>query len=417
MATLTIKLKQHTPIIHFQSDRTYATIRATELKPKLDKFLIDKDSTLPVNEKAALDYKVRILAKNITRPIEIEYPDIDQYTKRPRLDRKGQPKWIQFPCFFGNMGEANRQFLKKFIWSDEPVILEFFAFNKNILSAIKKHFAAFLMRTTFGTRQSKGFGSFYIDPSDDLYCSPSLRYHFSVPVSKESIESWRQLFSNIDLFYRSLRSGINAIGTKKDPQNFGRTIKYTTFYFKSMMFLYFKEKHQLQWDKRSIKEAYFGDHLLSQQKSHPDRNGPLLYESKTDHHNFLVRDLLGLSTNENWLFYNDSIEKEHPEIRRFKSPIFFKPIRNENKYDVWFDAANINPFFLNKTFSIKSRHDNALKLITPNESMFNIHDFISFAVNHNLSTHVDAIFHKTSQYETLTRIYKEISANLRGGTQ
>ncbi len=417
MATLTIRLKQHTPIIHFQSDRPYATIRATELKPKLDKFLIDKDSTLPINEKGALDYKIRILAGNNNKPIEIEYPDIDQYTKSQKVDRKGQPKWIQFPCFFGNMGEANRQVLKNFVWREEPVVLEFFAFNKNIVSAIRKHFATFLMRTTFGTRQSKGFGSFYIDPSDDLYCSPSLRYHFSVPVSKELIESWRSLFSNVDLFYRSLRSGINAIGTKKDPRNPDRKIKYTTFYFKSMMFLYFKEKYQLQWDKRSIKEAYFSNHLSSQKNSHPDRNGPLLYVSKSDHLNFLVRDLLGLSTNENWLSYNDSIEKEHPEIRRFKSPLFFKPIRNGDKYDVWFDAANINPFFLNKTFSIKSRHANTLKLITPNESMFNIHDFISFAVKQNLSTHVDVIFHKTIQFGTLARIYKEISDNLRGGSQ
>ena len=32
-------LKQHTPIIHFQSEQAGATLRATELKPKLDKFL------------------------------------------------------------------------------------------------------------------------------------------------------------------------------------------------------------------------------------------------------------------------------------------------------------------------------------------------------------------------------------------
>ena len=35
-------LKQHTPIIHFQSDQSGATLRATELKPKLDSFLIEQ---------------------------------------------------------------------------------------------------------------------------------------------------------------------------------------------------------------------------------------------------------------------------------------------------------------------------------------------------------------------------------------
>ena len=39
MRTITIKLKQHTPVLHFQADAA-APIRATELKPKLDKFII-----------------------------------------------------------------------------------------------------------------------------------------------------------------------------------------------------------------------------------------------------------------------------------------------------------------------------------------------------------------------------------------
>ena len=39
---LTFKLKQHTPLIHFQHDQTGATLRATELKPKLDRFLVEK---------------------------------------------------------------------------------------------------------------------------------------------------------------------------------------------------------------------------------------------------------------------------------------------------------------------------------------------------------------------------------------
>jgi len=38
---LCFKLKQHTPIIHFQADQKGATLRATELKPKLDRFLME----------------------------------------------------------------------------------------------------------------------------------------------------------------------------------------------------------------------------------------------------------------------------------------------------------------------------------------------------------------------------------------
>ena len=40
MKKLTIKLKQHTPLIHFQHDEYGATLRASEVKPKLDKYII-----------------------------------------------------------------------------------------------------------------------------------------------------------------------------------------------------------------------------------------------------------------------------------------------------------------------------------------------------------------------------------------
>jgi hypothetical protein len=40
MKTLTITLKQHTPLIHFQHSQKGATLRATEVKPKLDRFVL-----------------------------------------------------------------------------------------------------------------------------------------------------------------------------------------------------------------------------------------------------------------------------------------------------------------------------------------------------------------------------------------
>ena len=39
---LEFKLNPQSPLIHFQPDEAGATVRATELKPKLDKFLIEK---------------------------------------------------------------------------------------------------------------------------------------------------------------------------------------------------------------------------------------------------------------------------------------------------------------------------------------------------------------------------------------
>ena len=42
MNQLTAILKQHTPMIHFQHNESGATLRASEVKPLLDKFILTK---------------------------------------------------------------------------------------------------------------------------------------------------------------------------------------------------------------------------------------------------------------------------------------------------------------------------------------------------------------------------------------
>lgn len=44
METLEVTLQQHTPLIHFQHYQDGATLRASEVKPRLDKFLIGNDA-------------------------------------------------------------------------------------------------------------------------------------------------------------------------------------------------------------------------------------------------------------------------------------------------------------------------------------------------------------------------------------
>ena len=64
-------LRQHTPIIHFQSDQSGATLRATELKPKFDRFLKEYvfNKKVPSSykisqEKDALNYKSKTEWRN-----------------------------------------------------------------------------------------------------------------------------------------------------------------------------------------------------------------------------------------------------------------------------------------------------------------------------------------------------------------
>ena len=53
MIKLHCKLKQQTPLLHFQPDEPGACLRGTEVKPKLDKFIIScylaKEKSVPDN--------------------------------------------------------------------------------------------------------------------------------------------------------------------------------------------------------------------------------------------------------------------------------------------------------------------------------------------------------------------------------
>ena len=116
MAKLTVKLKQHTPLIHFQHDQDGATLRATELKPKLDKFLIEKkvfgedcEKYLLSGQGKAFDYKVKI--KNVVG-LKEDKIEID-YTKR-----NGKIGEKQFPLFFGNTGVKDKNQKKFFLSSN-----------------------------------------------------------------------------------------------------------------------------------------------------------------------------------------------------------------------------------------------------------------------------------------------------------
>ena len=210
---LEFTLKQHTPIIHFQSDQTGATLRATELKPKLDRFLIEQF------EKEGVDYKDFLIAgqdKALDYKVTIS-PDISNSTT---IDERN-------PLFFGNMGDGEQ---KKFKHNNKSIKIIFFSFNQKLTIFIENNFEAFLANRNFGTRQSKGFGGFYIEKkSFDSSLVKHKVYSFS-----SNLNSWDK---DIKLFYSFLRQGINV------PR--GRNL----FYSKPAIFLYAKSKGW-EWDKR-----------------------------------------------------------------------------------------------------------------------------------------------------------------------
>ncbi len=242
-------LKQHTPLIHFQHDQPGATLRATELKPKLDRFLRGYQKLDYPNDRA-LPYKVHIKYNGRNR---YDYPKT--YVKRGDEGYKA-------PYFAGGVSIEH---------TENPTIV-FHSFDSNVLEAIESEFPRFLSFENFGTRQSKGFGGFHIDSLTQRDFEDLLLTH-SYPVYKLSkrAKDGKNALDLIDEFYKGIKSGINY------PQK--------KYYKKSRLFEYMCDRHT-GWEKRWLKEQFsqivHGEHEPIECRTPPEK---YLY----------IRALLGLA--------------------------------------------------------------------------------------------------------------------------
>jgi len=139
MNTLTIKLKQHTPLIHFQHDQEGATLRASEVKPKLDKYILSKLSS---EEKS-------------------------QGKREGWIKEKGDKTWLDYKMRIGATGKRYCHQIKiinadKWAVVSQHIQLEISCDN-NLSPRIVGNIREFFIINNFGFRQSKGYGSFTVE--------------------------------------------------------------------------------------------------------------------------------------------------------------------------------------------------------------------------------------------------------------
>lgn len=201
MYKTTITLKQHTPIIHFQHDQEGATLRATELKPKLDRFIYTKYSELfPDDGKSNLihhfnpenkgpsPYKIRVESSGEKNRILISSGL--NWKKMKALDEANR-LFLQNVAFFAEEKGIGKLFLPKLddygrelrdnnnqvkeyvynslaekevskwgILHDSEIKVQVWSFSKEIIEIIKSSAPYFFAYENFGSRQNKGFGCF-----------------------------------------------------------------------------------------------------------------------------------------------------------------------------------------------------------------------------------------------------------------
>ena len=328
------KLVQHTPLIHFQHSEPHACLRATEVKPKLDRFLIEqleKDDRfgdgrwkkwfVGDGSQQSFDYMMRITpnSEQVDRTQSIERAIARAEHRPPNASLHEIHK-----NYFGNMASGNniqdtiRETFKESLFYKDGLTLTIRCFIPELLTLIDEHIRGFFMMHNFGTRQRKGFGSFTVDISTrpnepkgfdrvGKYCPNAYYCKLDNDVNADA------LLDAVWVISAFLRSGFN-----RGERN----------YVRGFVFRYFqREKNPLANDKAFVKqqvlrnvynEATRGEHL------HPYGNN-VRYR--------YVRGLLG--TNENSRFCRapnahtpvyDIYTHSAEGIERFPSPLLFKPI-------------------------------------------------------------------------------------------
>jgi len=362
---LKVNIKQHTPMIHFQHEQANATIRMTELKPKIDKYIYQKFFKSNGNN-GHYKYLVGYNGKSTEDKYQDEnFIAFDYRVRVQNIKDSIKPKEINgrdFPLYFGNMGKSNSN--KMFTYCDSLDLI-FISKHEEILKKIISVIPEFFMKTNFGTRQSKGFGSFFINDDNVYYLNgcqgkfkdidkvKKLTYQFSVnkSIKNNKFENLKKVFMNVNTFYCSLRRGLN--GNKIYP------------FIKE-----YSSSKGIRWDKDEIKDK------LSNKKN-----------SKSNLEPRLMKDLFGLSVSEKWKMQKVTIKKEHSngEIERFQSPIFFKILDEGDKFVVHFEARKIPEEYLGEEFKIiieSKNNKKNLQLKTPEE--FDFDDFFRYVLNKKL---------------------------------
>lgn len=451
MHTLRVTLKQHTPLIHFQHDQDGATLRASEVKPKLDKFILSK---LPPEEREEGIKEGWIKSKNGKTWLVYKMRIVTFQRDKERENDK-------MALYFGNLNATSKKYPSFY----KKIELTISAIREELTAIIHDNIVEFFLIQNFGTRQTKGYGSFSvveINREDKLDGKPirDIKPHgyISFFISKK-----KDIFSVIELLHKALRSGING----QYPYS---------LYFKSLLFVYADNK-KITWDKRSIKYHFLNEETKNEvektrtdnldkmkdkkgvlpKKSNPEDKKNYRHWKKPANDRYGkedLRDYLGFSSNESWMAYDTgdfqldkdnsakinkngeyvlkkmtiwkSFDKDFKDIGRFKSPIIYKPIQLENEswmVYVFANDENISALRGKKVYyrtNMPKTHKFDLVML----SAFSVENFLkeSFSLGENVKEYFSVNynpFDKESStntidkdnYETIINVFKELEKN------
>lgn len=324
---LEVKLSCQTAILHFQSTEVGVTLRASEVKPKLDKFLKEKKEALNekfsnsayVGETNALNYKLKI---------------VDSSSKTEKKSK--------IHMYYGK----NSRLLET-----NPTLI-FITFSKEIQVAIENYIEDFFICYNFGTCQGKGYGSFILENNainEDKIINSLMNYYDLNSIYFINDTKKEEVFEVIENFYTLSKRGIN----------FNRKYK------RSSLFCYMHDKG-IDNEKAELKQSEIAPAI--------GMNKRAVYE-KTKNPKY-VRAILGVGNN---LQFKDGnkikIKTVNSKIERYASPLLFKVINNK----IYIIPRKIDNYIFNKEFEFRNKKTGRhINLFTPEK--FDLIEFLNYAM-------------------------------------
>lgn len=389
--SLSFMLKQHTPLIHFQHDQAGATLRATEVKAKLDRFILERlqqvapaiyneyhsvinPVNFPIDGKVRSNYKLRIRASNV-QTITVK----TFFTTRDRDSIPESERTIG--SYFGEFKGT----------TSDQVTIEIFSFNSTLRQLVFEALKYFFLFETSGCRGSKGFGCFSWDTWSEADIDREIRNGttlFSQIWRKENQNGSTDSLAKIHEGYQILKSGKNI------PNN-------PNAYRKSKLFVEMC-KTGIGWEKRWIKK-----HITKKSFELPDivyyQNDPIRcgdmrndWDDDKEKEYRYIRAVLGLADNHEYLIEDENGRQDKKRklvigithkpttgsnteiIERYSSPMLYKVFGNK----IYVLVSPVNSQIFNQRFEfiakIKAEPSQVSlgHLFTPESTQFNLSNFL-----------------------------------------
>ena len=394
---LKVQLEAQSPIIHFQHDQAGATLRASEVKPKLDRFLLNK-------MEQETGKRVAVLKEDNGYAVMFTDKEHNALNYRMNFEVPGNAYWVEpgtfkpesYSIYYGNSGVHDEKEKKKAVFTNP--VMNLMCFNQVLRNYIEKYLVEFFAVTNFGTMQDKGFGSFMpkecLQKSGELTLEETKRFAEMLKQAAGSVHCYSMSFVRVPEEINAKNAWCTKVfkqikdfyGIMKSGQNFGG---YSSSYL-------------LQYMHGTDNKGNRDDLSIDNEKAWLKQKGivPIIEKNgktdRVDKNPRYVRALLGVGAGMSFIQKDGKrlkVKINHKKgdgdaIERMDSPVKFKIIRNK----VFITAEEVPEEIYGRMFEFQNKERNwdgnkRGSLMTPSkedfkDGKFDIQTFLACYVNY-----------------------------------